>query len=207
MTLISLSSESPKMILASASSSRAKLLQAAGLSFEPIPANVDENSIKDSLKAENATAEQCAETLAELKAVKISQANADALVIGADQLLECNGDWFDKPADMNGVKSHLLKLRGQTHTLATSVVVAQNGARIWHFNASPQLSMRNFSDAFIERYIAQVGEKALLSVGAYQLESEGIQLFSRIQGDFFAILGLPLLELLSFLRGHDVVQT
>tara|TARA_R110000868_G_scaffold49607_8_gene159742 strand:- start:438 stop:1073 length:636 start_codon:yes stop_codon:yes gene_type:complete len=195
------------VILASASSSRANLLHAAGLAFETIPAKVDEDSIKASLQAEEASASQCAETLAELKAVKISQRQPNALVIGADQLLECNGKWFDKPVDMAGAKTHLLSLRNQTHILATSVVVALNGARIWHHNAAPSLSMRAFTTEFLDDYLDHVGTAALTSVGAYQLEGRGIQLFSRIEGDFFTILGLPLLELLSFLRGHDVVGT
>lgn len=195
------------VILASASSSRANLLRSAGIAFESIAARVDEDSVKESLRAENATAAQCAETLAELKAVRISQRHSNALVVGADQLLECNGKWFDKPTDMAGAKAHLESLRGHTHVLATSVVVAMNGARIWHFNAAPSLTMRTFSDGFLDDYLARVGPAALTSVGAYQLEGRGVQLFSRIEGDFFTILGLPLLELLSFLRGHSVVAT
>jgi septum formation protein len=195
------------VILASASSSRANLLRSAGIAFEPIPAKVDEDSLKMSLRAENATAAQCAETLAELKAVKISQKHSSALVVGADQMLECNGKWFDKPSDMAGAKANLKSLRGHTHILATSVVVAMNGARIWHHNAAPSLTMREFTDSFLNDYLSGVGSAALSSVGAYQLEGCGVQLFSRIEGDFFTILGLPLLELLSFLRGHSVVAT
>lgn len=196
-----------RVILASASSSRANLLQSAGIDFEPIPAKVDEDSIKASLKTEGASAVQCAEMLAELKAVKISQRHPDALVIGADQMLECNGKWFDKPVDMDGANLHLKALRGHSHVLATSAVVALNGARVWHFNAAPKLSMRDFTDAFIDEYLTAVGEAALSSVGGYQIEGRGIQLFSHITGDFFSILGLPLLELLSFLRAHKVVRT
>lgn len=195
------------VILASASSSRANLLRSAGINFESIPANIDEDSVKAFLKAEGASAIQCAETLAELKAVKISQRHVDALVIGADQMLECNGKWFDKPADMDGAKLHLEALRGRSHTLATSVVVALNGSRIWHFNAVPSLTMRDFTDAFADEYLELVGDAALSSVGAYQLEGRGIQLFSGVSGDFFSILGLPLLELISFLRAHNVATT
>jgi len=199
--------ESKLVVLASASSSRANLLRSAGITFDTIPAKVDEDAVKESLGAEGASAVQCAETLAELKAVKISQRHPNTLVVGADQLLECEGKWFDKPVDMAGAKTHLETLRGQTHILATSVVVAMNGARIWHHNASPSLTMRTFTDTFLRDYLVDVGPAALSSVGAYQLEGRGIQLFDRIDGDFFTILGLPLLELLTFLRGHNVVST
>ena len=195
------------LILASASKSRATLLRAAGVAVEIIPAHTDEDSVKASLKAEDATAAQCAETLAELKAVQVSQRHDNALVIGADQMLECDGAWFDKPADMAGARDHLVNLRGKTHALPTAVAVALNGARIWHHVAVPRLTMRPFSDAFIDGYLALAGPAVLSSVGAYQLEGPGAQLFSRIDGDFFTILGLPLLELLAFLREHDVVAT
>lgn len=194
------------LILASASKSRATLLRSAGVSVEIIPAHADEDAVKASLKAEDATAAQCAETLAELKAIQVSQRHHNALVIGADQMLECDGVWFDKPADMAGARNHLVNLRGKTHALPTAVAVALNGARIWHHVAIPRLTMRPFTDAFIDTYLALAGAAVLTSVGAYQLEGPGAQLFSRIDGDFFTILGLPLLELLAFLREHEVVR-
>ncbi len=120
------------VILASASKSRATLLRAAGVNVEIVPAHADEEAVKNALKAEGATAAQCAETLAELKAVQVSQRHDNALVIGADQMLECEGAWFDKPADMAGARNHLVALRGKTHVLPTAVCVALNGARIWH---------------------------------------------------------------------------
>ena len=193
------------LILASASKSRATLLRAAGVAVEIIPAHTDEDSVKAALKAEDATAAQCAETLAELKAVQVSQRHDNALVIGADQMLECDGAWFDKPKDMAAARGHLVNLRGKTHALPTAVAVALNGSRIWHHVAVPRLTMRPFSDGFIDGYLALAGSAVLSSVGAYQLEGPGAQLFSRIDGDFFTILGLPLLELLAFLREHDVV--
>ncbi len=183
------------------------MLRSAGVSFEAIPSNVDEDGVKNSLKAEGATASQCAEMLAELKSLKISQKYPNTLVVGADQMLECNGEWFDKPVDLKGAQNHLKTLRGQTHTLETSAVVAMNGARIWHCNTAPRLTMRNFSDDFLNEYLDQTGPAILSSVGAYQLEDRGIQLFSKIDGDFFSILGLPLLELLAFLRVHNAVGT
>lgn len=193
------------IILASASKSRASLMRAAGISFDVIPAHADEDSVKNSLKADGASAAQCAELLAELKAVQISQRHHDALVIGADQMLDCGGIWFDKPKDMQDARNHMLLLRGKTHVLPTAVCVALNGARIWHHVAQPRLTVRDFSDAFIDSYLAAAGTAVLSSVGAYQLEGPGAQLFSRIDGDFFTILGLPLLELLGFLREHGAV--
>lgn len=195
------------IILASASKSRAAVLRAAGVVVDIVPANTDEDSVKASLKAEGATAAQCAETLAELKAVQVSQRHDNALVIGADQMLECEGFWFDKPADLAGARRHLLNLRGKTHVLPTAVAVALNGARIWHHVALPRLTMRSFSEAFVDSYLAEAGAAVLTSVGAYQLEGPGAQLFSRIDGDFFTILGLPLLELMAFLREHEVMPT
>jgi septum formation protein len=194
------------LVLASASKSRAQLLSGAGLAFEVLPAHADEDAVKDALKAEGATAVQCAETLAEIKAVQVSQRLPDCLVIGADQMLECDGVWFDKPADLDGARAHLKALRGKTHVLPTAVAVVLGGSVIWHHSASPRLTMRAFSDAFIEHYIANTGPQILSSVGAYQLEGWGVQLFDRIDGDFSTILGLPLLPLLAFLREHQVVM-
>ena len=196
---------SRSLILASASKSRANLLRAAGVAVEIVPAHADEDAIKASLKAEGATAAQCAETLAELKAVQVSQRYDNALVIGADQMLECEGAWFDKPADLAAARNHLVTLRGKTHVLPTAVAVALNGSRIWHHVAMPRLTVRNYSDAFIDTYLETAGPSVLSSVGAYQLEGLGAQLFSKIEGDFFTILGLPLLQLLGFLREHEVV--
>ena len=193
------------VVLASASKSRASLLSAAGLAFEVVPAHADEDAVKAALKAEGATAAQCAETLAEIKAIQVSQRLPECLVIGADQMLECDGVWFDKPADLHGARAHLHALRGKTHVLPTAVAVVLGGAVIWHHSASPRLTMRAFSDAFMEHYLANTGERILSSVGAYQLEGWGVQLFDRIDGDFSTILGLPLLPLLAFLREHQVI--
>ena len=191
---------SDRVILASASASRAHLLSAAGVPFTAIATHVDEDAVKSSMKAEGATAIDCAEALAELKAVKISQAHRDVLVIGADQMLECEGRWFDKPPSVEAARAHLVALSGRTHTLPTAVVVARNGARIWQHRAVPKLSMRTLTPAFLETYLAQAGKAVLSSVGAYQLEGSGVQLFQAVDGDFFTILGLPMLPLLSFLQ-------
>ena len=193
------------LILASASKSRANLMRAAGLQFEVVPAHVDEDAIKASMKAEEASAADCALALAEFKAGTVSQRHPEALVIGADQMLDCGGIWFDKPKDVAGARNHLLTLRGKTHLLPTSVAIALNGAPIWHHTATPRLTVRPFSDAFIDGYLAAVGDAVTSSVGAYHLEGRGAQLFSKVDGDFFTILGLPLLELLAFLREHRIV--
>lgn len=195
------------LILASASKSRATLMRAAGLSFEQIPAHVDEDAIKASMKAEGATAADCALALAEFKAGTISMRNPEALVIGADQMLDCDGQWFDKPKDLEGARNHLKTLRGKTHVLPTSVTIALNGAPIWHHTSVPRLSVRAFSDAFLDEYVAAVGDALTSSVGAYHLEGRGAQIFTKVEGDFFTVLGLPLLELLAFLREHRVVTS
>jgi septum formation protein len=194
-----------RIILASGSRTRLDLLTQAGLVVEAIAPSVDEQEMKASFRAERAPAEACAESLAELKAMRISQRHPDALVIGADQMLDLNGVWFDKPADLDHARAHLQALRGQTHRLVTAAVVALNGSRIWHTLDSARLTMRPFSDAFLDDYLAHLGPAVLSSVGAYHLEGLGAQLFSRIEGDFFTILGLPLLPLLGFLRDHGAL--
>lgn len=195
-----------RIILASASSARADLLRGAGIDFTVDPARVDEESVKDSLKAEGATARDVAIALADLKAAKISARHPDALVIGADQMLDCNGVWFDKPPDRDILHAQLMALRGKTHHLEAALCIHQQGRRIWHTVERAALTMRDFSDAFLKDYVAAAGDDALASVGGYRLEGIGAQLFAKIEGDYFTILGLPLLPLLDFLRHHGVVQ-
>lgn len=197
----------PPLILGSGSRSRARMLQAAGVLFEAEAPNVDEGAVKDEMKRRGATVMQCAEALAELKARAVSDKRRGALVIGADQMLDCEGAWFDKPADMAGARSHLTKLSGRTHTLPTAAVVLRDGIKLWSFTAAPKLTMRTLSDDFISAYLAQVGDNALSSVGAYQLEGIGGQLFTDVSGDFFTILGMPLLPLLAFLRGQGMLPS
>ena len=196
--------KAPALILASGSQSRAKLLQSAGLSFQVIPPGVDEDAVKDALWAEDASAVQCAEALAELKAVKVSQNHPAALVIGADQMLDCHGRWYDKPESLAAARDQLMGLAGKTHILPTVAVVALNGTRIWAHAATPRLTMRAFDEAFVTSYLERAGAAVLQSVGAYQLESFGAHLFQMVEGDFFTILGLPLLPLLAFLREHGI---
>ncbi|PHQ67699.1 MAG: septum formation protein Maf [Sneathiella sp.] len=194
----------PDVILASASSSRAQLLENAGISVRILPAAVDEDEIKHSMRGAGAPATDTAVTLAELKATRISNQNPGSFVIGADQILECNDIWFDKPIDMAHAKAHLMSLRGKTHVLANAVCVAKGGTILWHHVNQAHLTLQNSDEDFIDAYLAAAGEAVLSSVGAYQLEGLGAHLFSRIDGDFFSILGLPLLPLLDFLRGHKI---
>ena len=195
----------PPLILASASAVRARLLAETGLTFQQLTAAVDEAEIKTALKAEGAAAAVVAETLAELKALKVSRRHPGALVVGCDQMLDCEGDWFDKPDSIAAARAQLLALAGRRHRLLCAVVVMRDGVRIWHHNAVATLTMRGFSEDFLDAYLAAAGDAALASVGAYQLEGFGAQLFARIDGDYFTILGLPLLPLLDFLRQHGVV--
>jgi septum formation protein len=200
-----LAAAAPPVVLASGSAVRARLLRHAGLAFGQQVAQVDESEVKQALKAEGATAAAAAEALAELKAVKVSRRQPGALVIGCDQMLECEGAWFDKPDSLDAARAQLLALAGKRHRLLTSAVVVRDGTRIWHHNAVATLAMRGFSAGFLDAYLAAVGDAALTSVGAYQLEGLGAQLFDRVEGDFFGILGLPLLPLLGFLRENRVL--
>jgi len=193
----------PPLVLASQSATRAALLAAAGLRFEARPARVDEAAIKQACRAEGLGAADAALTLAGLKAERIR--DPDAMVIGADQLLVCGETWFDKPAGIDGARAHLRALRGQTHRLVTAVVCLRGGQEVWRHVAEPRLRMRGFSDAFLEDYLAAEGDAVLACVGAYRLEGMGMHLFDGVQGEHAAILGLPMLPLLGFLRQHGLV--
>jgi septum formation protein len=193
------------LILASASPARRQLLAAAGIEFALEPACLNEELIKQKFRNERQSAADCALALAEAKAGTVAAKRPDALVIGADQILDCEGEWFDKPADIGDVRTQLQSLRGLTHELITAACVMEDRARVWHTLSSAQLSMRRFSDAFLDWYVAAEGPAVLGSVGAYRLEGRGIQLFEKIKGDYFAILGLPLLELAHFLRKRQAL--
>jgi septum formation protein len=194
-----------QIILASGSAIRAKLLREAGLEFSVEVPKVDEQTIMQSLVAEKANPTDIADTLAEYKARRIAAKNPHALVIAADQILTCNGKLFSKPADMIQARDHLTALKGQGHQLISAVVVYEAAKPVWCHVGRAQLVMRDFSDAFLDHYLATAGQDILTSVGCYKLESLGVNLFSRVQGDYFTILGLPLLELLAFLRTRDVL--
>ena len=194
-----------RIILASASASRAALLRAAGIDFAIEPAPIDEAELKFAAQHAGESAIACATVLAAAKACCISRRHPAALVIGADQLLAAGREWFDKPGDLVEARMQLRALRGRAHVLATAVCVASGGEALWRVASMPELTMRDFSDAFLEAYIAAEGEALLGAVGAYRLEGRGVQLFSRIAGDHFAVIGLPLVELQGFLRARGVL--
>lgn len=192
-------------VLASASQARRAMLANVGLPVLAEAAHVDEDEIKQSHKAEGADVADTAMALAALKAGRISPRHPDAMVLGADQMLVLDGVWFDKPVGLDGAREQLLRLAGKTHELVSAACIFRNGERIWHGIDRALLTMRPLDDAFLDAYLAAVGEKACSSVGGYQLEGPGAQLFSRIDGDFFTILGLPLLQLLDYLRIHRIL--
>jgi septum formation protein len=194
-----------RIILASASVARAGLLRSAGIDFTIEPANIDERAFKQDARRKGWSALECAAGLATYKAMWVSGSFNGQLVIGADQLLATGDEWFDKPGDLIEARRQLSRLRGRSHILATAVCVARDGDPLWHATSTPELTMRHFSDAFLEEYIAADGEALLGSVGAYRLEGRGVQLFSGVSGDYFAVIGLPLVELLGYLRERGVV--
>lgn len=201
-----------RVVLASGSPARARLLKAAGLAFDIRPVAVDEDAVRDAMLAENAKPREIADTLAEMKALRASSSGAagetgETLVIGADQILVQDGRIFSKADTMEGARAQLEALRGAPHELVTAVAVARGGAVIWRHIETPRLHMRAFSDEFLDQYLAEAGEAVLSSVGCYHLEGLGIQLMSRIEGDAFSIQGLPLLPLLQLLRDHGVIAT
>ena len=190
--------------LASTSASRRTLLSQAGVTFEAGAPGVDEDMAKAALLAEGATPREVADALAELKAVRLS-GRRQGLVIGADQTLDLGGVLMDKAADVDEARKHLVRLRGRPHKLHAAVVVAQDGRPIWRDLQTATLWMRDISDGFLEAYLQAHGQAVLSSVGCYHLEREGVQLFERIEGDYFTILGLPMLGLLDLLRRHGAL--
>ena len=196
-----------RIVLASASPSRHRLLENAGVAHSLEAAHIDEEQIKLAMKEEGVPVIAVAEALAELKARKVSLKHPGFLVIGADQMLEVEGEWLDKPRDVKEAARHLLRLSGKEHSLPTAAVAVLDGQRIWHHLETPRLTMRSFDESFVERYLEKAGDSVLTSVGAYQLEGVGAQLFSKVEGNFFAILGLPLLPLLSFLRARGLLPS
>jgi septum formation protein len=194
-----------EVILASTSASRRALLQGAGVVFTARSPGVDESAAKAALLGEGLVPRDIADALAELKAVRL--AAGDALVIGADQTLDFDGELIDKPESLEEARERLQRLRGRPHKLHSGVVVARGGQPIWREVQTATLWMRPFSDAFLDDYLAREGEDLLRSVGCYRLEDVGVQLFNRIDGDYFTILGLPMLGLLDLLRRHGALAT
>jgi len=194
------------LTLASTSAIRRQLLTQAGISFEAIGSGVDEDAVKEAMRAEGASPRNQADKLAELKALKVSQ-RRPGFVLGCDQILSFEGHSFDKAETLEEAFERLSQLRGKTHSLECAAVIAKDGQPVWRLVTSPKLTMRTFSDDFLRAYLDAYGQEALSSVGCYQFEGPGAQLFERVEGDFFSILGLPLLEVLAFLRLHGEVPT
>lgn len=203
-----LQSGRPPLILASGSKSRARILEAAGLAFIVEPPGLDEAVMRQAVSGERSLSpHDVAEVLARAKAEAVSDLARQAYVIGGDQVLALGETVFSKPDSMEAARRQLLDLRGKTHTLHTAVAVATNGETIWAETTIATLTMRKLSPEFIGRYLAAAGDEVLNSVGAYQLESLGVQLFEKIDGDYFSILGLPLLPLLDALRREGAIES
>jgi septum formation protein len=194
------------LILASQSPFRRMLMENAGLAFETQAAEIDERAIETALGARNPRPPEIAEALAIEKALDVARRNPGALVIGSDQTLSLDGRVFHKPADMSEAKAHLSAMSGRTHSLNCGIALVRDGQTLWSHVSIAHLTMRPLSEAFIDGHLARVGPRVLASVGAYQLEGEGVQLFDRIDGDYFTILGLPLLPLLAKLRDLGAID-
>ncbi|WP_291078756.1 Maf family protein [Hyphomonas sp.] len=197
---------SQRIVLASGSQSRRAVLASAGVEADTVKPNVDEDAAKAAFRADGMSVRDQAMQLAELKSVKVSM-REQGLVIGCDQMLSLDGEAFDKPVNLEDARNHLRKLSGKVHTLETAIVICEDGKPVWRHLARPRLTVRPLSGPFIETYVDTVGDPLLSTVGAYQLEGLGAQLFTRIEGDYFSILGLPLLPLLDYLRTRGVLMS
>jgi len=195
------------LVLASGSETRRSLLEGAGVRVRVHPADIDETALRDDMLAADATVshESIAAALAEAKAKAVNADETDALVIGADQVLSFEGRVFEKPKSIAAARAQLVSLRGKTHALHSSVALATGGKVVWRHTESARLTLRPFSDAALDAYLASAGDGVLTSVGAYKIEGPAIQLFERIEGDHATILGLPLLPLIRELVARGVL--
>lgn len=189
-----------RIILASASPFRLAMLRNAGIETEANPSQIDERAVEEAVGEADVSPENLAWILAEAKAVEVSERVPDALVIGSDQTLSLGGEILHKAADMEEARRRLLRLSGKTHHLNSAVVLARNGKALWGHVSVARMAMRKLDPAYIGRYLSRVGDQVLRSVGVYQIEGEGIQLFDSIDGDHFTIVGMPLLPLVAELR-------
>ncbi|MEL4377694.1 Maf-like protein [Brucella cytisi] len=195
-----------KLVLASKSPFRSALLKNAGIEFSTASADIDERAVEAPLYETGATPEEVAQVLAEAKALDVSEKNPGAVVIGCDQTLSLGDEIFHKPADMEAARRQLLKFSGKTHQLNSAVVLVKDGKTLWRHVSIARMTMRDLDPGFVGRYLGRVGDVALSSVGAYQVEGPGIQLFDKIEGDYFTIVGLPLLPLLAELRKENLID-
>lgn len=195
------------LILASGSDIRAQLLRNAGVPFEVHKARVDEQTIKESLLAEGANPRDIADALAESKARKVALKHPDTMVIGCDQVLDFKGQLLSKPDSPEHAISQIKSMRGERHTLLSAAVIYHEGKPIWRHVGQVRLRMRPASDTYVDGYVARNWDSIQHSVGAYKLEEEGVRLFHSIEGDYFNVLGMPLLELLAFLTLRGVIET
>ncbi|KAB2677594.1 Maf-like protein [Brucella tritici] len=195
-----------KLVLASKSPFRSALLKNAGIEFSTASADIDERAVEAPLYETGATPEEVAQVLAEAKALDVSEKNPGAVVIGCDQTLSLGDEIFHKPADMEAARLQLLKFSGKTHQLNSAVVLVKDGKTLWRHVSIARMTMRDLDPGFVGRYLGRVGDVALSSVGAYQVEGPGIQLFEKIEGDYFTIVGLPLLPLLAELRKEKLID-
>ncbi|MCV9967359.1 Maf-like protein [Pararhizobium sp. BT-229] len=194
------------LVLASASPFRRMLLENAGIRFQAQAAAIDERAIENQIEGSGSSPEEVALVLAEAKARHVGEAFPDDIVIGSDQTMSLGQRVYHKPRDMQEAGDHLMSLSGQTHQLNSAIVLTRGNDILWKHVSSARMTVRTLSADFISRHLERVGEKALSSVGAYQLEGEGIQLFEKIEGDYFTILGLPMLPLLAKLRELRVID-
>lgn len=202
-----LQNKDSQLILASTSSTRQRLLSAAGLTFEVMAPEVDEPGIREALRNEGIDTAAAAIALADAKARNvIDLLDRPAVVLAADQLLEFDGDWLEKPQTLEACRAHLRRLRGSEHRLLSGVVAYQDGSKCWEHCGQVSVRMREFSDEFLETYLDAVDPSAFNSVGGYQLEDLGAHLMHRVDGDYFTVLGLPVIAILQFLRAHNLVE-